>query len=284
MSHSQCSTLEKLEEIEQSYPNDMENDEDDPLGVLHHVGRARRVSIWSPESRQVRVSITLQELEPSDINLEELELTPEDSRSSSGTPELPARCPETPRIPQAQLLSANALRIQEVRKFLSVPESIPTRSIPAFFKNHLRVTNCLNSGVFLTRGSLSPKRPYVWVVGADQERMNEIRESLQSIEWEDDQVSEPESCASSETSATVSDVGSSSRFFDNLIGLDEEDEIAFWQAVNASRVDTTKLVEVEQRPRLQLNPDSPCRVSEPSPLRKEVFVRSDDGLTYCEDQ
>ncbi|KAG4441476.1 hypothetical protein IFR05_003082 [Cadophora sp. M221] len=257
----QVPSLSELEIIEQSHPDNLEFEEDDYPEFSNHGGRARRVSIC-------------------DLNFGGLEISPRASRAPRRSPELLPQCRTTPRILPLHLLSENALRIREVRNFLAIPESVATASIPAFFKKHLRMTEAISTGIFLTRGRIFPHRPYVWIVGADRAHMDEICDSLKAITWEDDRDSDSESCTSSETSATLSESYLSPRFFDDLIGLDEEDERAFWEAVDNCRIDTTRLAEVKQRPRLRTNPSSPHNPSYHSPLRKELHIRSIEFEPY----
>ncbi|KAH7370671.1 hypothetical protein BKA65DRAFT_489003 [Rhexocercosporidium sp. MPI-PUGE-AT-0058] len=269
-------SLKELEEIEDAHPEHM--DEDDTLEVFSNAETAREVTIWSPESGHVRIDITVRSVSPDDLVLQDFEPESEESQSLQSATDWPARLPESPLVPETRPLD-NAIRVQEVRDFLSIPATVPTRSIPSFINNHLRVAGSLQAGIVLTQGRLAADRPYIWVLSADQQRMAEIYGTMLNIVWEDDHVEQVSEPASNEESVEDSDEPwesvAASRL--DIVHLDEEDEAYFWEAIEASQTDTSRLVGETQQPRLRTNPESPHRVLESSDLIVEVFARF-DGL------
>ncbi|PVH82844.1 hypothetical protein DL98DRAFT_529802 [Cadophora sp. DSE1049] len=272
---SQLSIGEQVENEDADPENIQENDTS--LGIFSHARVNRRqVNIWSPEEGHVRIDVDLRTVNAADLRLRDTPSVESDLPGSPTTLEM--RRPE------------NAARIQEVRDFFSIPESVPTSSIPSFIRDHQRVGWSLQSGIVLTGGGLTfrNRHPHIWLLSTQAERLAEINQVVNSdtIVWEDGigrEVSQTDIVGYDARAADAEGLVTLDSRID-FIRLDGEDERQFWSAVGVSEGESSRLVAEEQEPRLPTDPDSPHGVWEASDLILEVNVQVDECEPDSEDE
>ncbi|KAG4411022.1 hypothetical protein IFR04_015840 [Cadophora malorum] len=250
---------------------------DNSLGIFSYASaNYREIHLWSPEEGRIRLEVDVQTVNPADLRLRDTPFESSEVVRSSSI--LQNRRPD------------NAARIQQVRDFFSIPESVPTSSIPSFIKDHQRVGWALQHGIVLTGGGLSFRNryPHIWLLSTRQERLAEINEVLNSdtIVWEDDvgrEVGETDIVAYDARAADFQGtVTVDSRI--NFIRLDGEDASQFWSAVGISEDKSSRLVAEEQQPRLPIDLGSPSGVWEASDLILEVKVQVKECEPEPEDE
>ncbi|KAK0122217.1 hypothetical protein ONS95_010472 [Cadophora gregata] len=260
--HSEGVTL-----VLENVPTDSNEENDSSLHILSQARtNCRRVNIWSPEEGDIRLDVNPRAVNSSNLRL--VDTPSADSGMQASPSSTESRRPD------------NAARIQEVRNFFSIPESVPTSSIPYFIRGHSRVGMSLEYGIVLTCGGLTfrHRHPHIWLRSTQPGRLAEFNEVLNSddIVWEDDIRREVSDSDIVRYDARIANTASGSVTLDSRFDftrLDGDDETEFWSAVGVSEGERSRLVAEEQEPRLHTDPDSACAAWEASDLILEINVQ-----------